>query len=342
MTVLSAKPATDTESKTPTASGELLAAATPGARLKKARLEQNLEIAETAEKLHLSPGVVKALEADDFQSLPNATFVKGYLRSYARLLDISGEELVRTYESILRSNEPKPIEPVETQPERKLPLPLPVLGGAGLFLVLLLVWVLWPSGGGNTPVEEPQVAAVAQPQALESESAASTSLTIEPKVVVTSQSSQPQSETQPNPLSNQASATPTQPTQPLWQEPQPTTQPEIGSRIDPAALAMHQVDNPPEPSGSSLQAGADNPAQPLDAGLITMAFSGDCWVEIRDASGELIYSDLKRMGESLRIKGTPPLEAKLGNGNVASLTYNGQPVSFRVPRHNVVRVQLGE
>lgn len=342
MTVISAKPATETESKRP-GDGSTLQGATPGARLKKARREQNLEIAETAEKLHLSPGVVKALEADNYRTLPNATFVKGYLRSYARLLDISGEELVRSYESILRSNEPKPVEPVATRKERRWPLPLPVLGGTGLFLVVLLAWVLWPSGGEEPAISQPEVATVAEPQLPDADPSPSLSLSIEPKIVVTSQSSQPESVAQPSP---QAPIASTAPSQPQWQEPQPDnaapTQPETPSQVDSAAIAMHQVDGSSVQTVASPQASSGGATQPADLGLITMAFSGDCWVEVRDSSGELIYSDLKRMGESLRVKGAPPLEAKLGNGNVASLTYNGQPVSFRVPRHNVVRVRLGE
>ena len=57
-------------------------------------MEKGLTVGEVADHLRLGADVIEDLETDDYSRLPGSTFVKGYLRSYARLLDLDGEELV--------------------------------------------------------------------------------------------------------------------------------------------------------------------------------------------------------------------------------------------------------
>ena len=57
---------------------------TLGSVLKTAREQMGLSIAETAVKLHLRPGIVENLEADDFSNIASSTYVRGYVKNYAR------------------------------------------------------------------------------------------------------------------------------------------------------------------------------------------------------------------------------------------------------------------
>ncbi|MDH4150604.1 MAG: helix-turn-helix domain-containing protein [Betaproteobacteria bacterium] len=66
----------------------------PGQRLAESRAQKNLSVAEVALQLKLSTGQVEALEADAYERLPGPVFVRGFVRNYARLLDLNGEELV--------------------------------------------------------------------------------------------------------------------------------------------------------------------------------------------------------------------------------------------------------
>jgi cytoskeleton protein RodZ len=59
----------------------------PGSILCRAREAKKLDIATVASMLHLSESKIKALESDDFDSLPEPVFVRGYLQNYARILD---------------------------------------------------------------------------------------------------------------------------------------------------------------------------------------------------------------------------------------------------------------
>ena len=57
-----------------------------GSRLREARIAADLSIDAVAQQLKLAPRQVKALEDDNFAALPGRTFVRGFVRNYARLL----------------------------------------------------------------------------------------------------------------------------------------------------------------------------------------------------------------------------------------------------------------
>ena len=69
----------------------------PGRLLRQARQDLRLAPEDVAQILHLSSKQITALEADDFQSLPGPTYVRGYLRGYAQLLGLSPEKVVEIY-----------------------------------------------------------------------------------------------------------------------------------------------------------------------------------------------------------------------------------------------------
>lgn len=68
-----------------------------GARLRGARERSRLTILQAAEKLHLDPDILEALEANDFAALGAPVFVKGHLRHYAELVGESPESLFDLY-----------------------------------------------------------------------------------------------------------------------------------------------------------------------------------------------------------------------------------------------------
>src|SRR5262245_28135355 len=75
------------------------AAATPtrtgvGQELAAAREAMGLALADVAQSLKFAPRQLEALEAERFEELPGATFAKGMVRSYARLLKLDPEPLL--------------------------------------------------------------------------------------------------------------------------------------------------------------------------------------------------------------------------------------------------------
>ena len=83
---------TPVESAVPTP--ESAAALRPGRALAEARTRRNQTIAEIGQQLKLSSTQIEALEAEDYAHLPGPVFVRGFVRNYARLMDLDGEALV--------------------------------------------------------------------------------------------------------------------------------------------------------------------------------------------------------------------------------------------------------
>lgn len=72
----------------------------PGQLLKEAREAKNLTQRDVADRLRLRLQIIELLEADDYDSFSTPTFIKGYLRSYAKLLDTNDEEIFAAYKKL--------------------------------------------------------------------------------------------------------------------------------------------------------------------------------------------------------------------------------------------------
>jgi cytoskeletal protein RodZ len=104
-----------------------------GALLRDRRKESGLTYDEISERIKVSTRYLEALENEDWDHLPSPTFIKGFIRSYARLLGLSEEGLIALYqETAPPPPMPKPLQPVHHK--RK-----------GL---LYLIWVLALLAGG--------------------------------------------------------------------------------------------------------------------------------------------------------------------------------------------------
>ena len=70
-----------------------------GEMLREAREQRQLSAADVARHLRFSLRQVEALEANDFAALPGETIVRGFIRNYARLLQIDPAPLLAAYEA---------------------------------------------------------------------------------------------------------------------------------------------------------------------------------------------------------------------------------------------------
>lgn len=75
------------------------------AKLQACRERADLDQDQAAIAMRLSPAMIKALETENFAELPDPPYVRGYLRSYARLDESNPQDLIRTYE-LLRGADP--------------------------------------------------------------------------------------------------------------------------------------------------------------------------------------------------------------------------------------------
>ena len=91
----------------------------PGRLLREARSAKGMSVRDVADALHLTAQTVEHMEADRYEQLPPATFVKGYLRSYAKLVDVKPYMVMAAFEQLGLEKEHQIVvrEPVRTSPE---------------------------------------------------------------------------------------------------------------------------------------------------------------------------------------------------------------------------------
>jgi cytoskeletal protein RodZ len=69
-----------------------------GGILKEARAKKSISLEEVHSRIKIHPRVLQLLEENKFEKLPSPLFVKSFLKSYAEFLEISAEDILRTYE----------------------------------------------------------------------------------------------------------------------------------------------------------------------------------------------------------------------------------------------------
>ena len=92
-----------------------------GEIFKKRREELGVDIKEVSDILKISTEYLSAIEDDIFDKLPVAVYTIGYIRCYAKYLDIAAEPVIINFVSHLTSPKPSTIIPVFSS-RRKVPV----------------------------------------------------------------------------------------------------------------------------------------------------------------------------------------------------------------------------
>ena len=131
----------------------------------------DLRTAEAATKIRAK--YLKALEDEQFDTLPAETYVRGFLRGYADFLGLDGQLYVDEYNSrfVIGEAEPRTLRPRRSsaRPSRRssgrFESNVVLITVAAIGLVAALVIVAWKSGA-NTPVLEPKIGQTRAPAAV--------------------------------------------------------------------------------------------------------------------------------------------------------------------------------
>lgn len=118
----------------------------PSALLAEARQRLGLSQKEVAEKLYLTTSFIKHIDDGEFSRIPKEAFIRGYLRTYARVVELSGDEIVALYDSELQVAGPIPeLQGVTEEDLGSASITGPVLKTALISLagMVLIVAVFW-------------------------------------------------------------------------------------------------------------------------------------------------------------------------------------------------------
>jgi cytoskeletal protein RodZ len=127
-----------------------------GERLRRARLEQGLTLADVSEQTKVQFWILDALERDDVARVPGGVFIRGYLMSFARAVGLDGERIWGEFRA--ESTSPT-VEPVAVQP-RPVPAvgPWTIVRVAAIVFVVGVVWRNIPRDNPDTALPTPEPA----------------------------------------------------------------------------------------------------------------------------------------------------------------------------------------
>ena len=117
----------------------------PGAHLRNAREEAGMTVDAVAEALLLKSKTLELLEADAHDRLPAPTFVRGYLRGYARVLGLPSGPILEMYDR--QGFEPPPLnkDATESTQAHTSDIPVRLVTYAVAVVLALLVGLWWHS-----------------------------------------------------------------------------------------------------------------------------------------------------------------------------------------------------
>lgn len=119
-------------------------AQTVGTMLKNARLKRGKTIAEVAEELCIRKSYITAIEEMDYAHIPPVPYGVGFIRSYAKYLDLNEDRIISSYrQNMIEENEEKKTLKNENMETSKPHFKHIFIGLCGL-AVLFVVWSVMP------------------------------------------------------------------------------------------------------------------------------------------------------------------------------------------------------
>lgn len=379
---------------------------TPGARLRQTRQVKKLDINSVATALHLSRPVVEAIERNDYDQLPSAVFVAGYIRSYARLLGLDPEPLNESFRRLHPGAEAPPRQVVRSarnggeREHSNLPLYLFVLAlllavGGGAYLWWMnrpqferttiegvpaesetlgrATSAPGPSAGATPPPEtissptptsaldEPTSSDLDnllrgrdEPGSIAPDDAAGDALgdqldepaarTAPPTSATASAAADDLSTRAPAATEDGRSAMNAGERDPLPTPPAPEPRASSGGTVPGETGADDALASAATDASSDADTDASEPAAAEAGsapGAVALNFTGPCWVDVRDATGEvLLFGEMSR-GDREALDGEPPYSLVLGNAAAVEVTVGGERYDIRsIARGNVARFEL--
>jgi len=304
----------------------------PGERLRRAREEKGLSQEEACKHLRLSTSYMRALEQDDYDRLPEAPFIKGYLRNYARFLGLPAEELARQFQQRVdemrqdeREREQAALDDAPSNREWRLP----ALAVLAVVLLVAVGWWLWPRDELSAPDPAVDDGGRGGEEAFDSPAPPEAP---EPAMPETNQPSDPVRDSLQPPSERggdgQQGAEP------------PSNQSNDGSSGGEPASRPELAEQTPQNQASQTELAAAPGEDGIDS--LTLEFSRVCWIKVVDASGATLTQGQQSAGGSVNLDGEAPFRVTLGDAAaVSAVRVNGSAVSLPSQRsRDVVRVTL--
>ncbi|RRO06738.1 cytoskeleton protein RodZ [Pectobacterium aquaticum] len=296
----------------------------PGERLREARERLGFTQQAIAERLCLKITTVRDIEDGTTPADLAPTFLRGYIRSYARLVHLPEDELLPIVDkqTIPKTISVSPMQSFSLKKSRKK------RDGWLMTITWLVVLVVLGLTGAwwwqNHQAQQAEInSMVDHASSMQAQTEGQSVPLVDNSVAQeTAATDSAAASSTPVDLSATAAATPSMPAS--------ATAPSSQS-------SSHANAAQPQAAGNVLLgAGAIAPAAGTVAQsnlvsaphAVVMTFTADCWLEVTDASGKKLFSGMQRNGGTLNLDGQSPYKLKIGAPAAVQIQFQGKPVDL--------------
>ncbi|MGL5110165.1 MAG: cytoskeleton protein RodZ [Vibrio ordalii] len=284
----------------------------PGTLLKAKREALGLTQKQVADRLRLRLSIIQSLEENNFASDQVATFTRGYFRSYAKAVGIKESVILASFDDCYPTvAAEQPMQSFSKKTKRELHDSRIMTLTWGIFAVIIGISSLWWWQN-----QEQEHAVIESSPSISSTSVER--LQDEDFTTV--------SEFVPTDSAPQVDAVADIPVDvEVDNQIEVNTQAAelIPSPEDDAAEAEPNVIDIPAPDKIMPPQNASNPYDPL-----TLTFSADCWIQVKDVSGKTLSTGIKKSGQTVTLEGEAPFQIILGAPESVSMTFASEPVDL--------------
>ncbi|ABG41633.1 transcriptional regulator, XRE family [Paraglaciecola sp. T6c] len=319
----------------------------PGPVLKAARLEKGLTVEQIAGLIHLKPSLIIALENDEYDPSISMTFIKGYLKLYARQVDVSEAQVLDGLDNLdTHKKEPAKLQSFSRRVahqanDDKLMLVTYLI----LAIVVALVVVWWFQQGDNetaSTLDTPTVQSEAQNN-VKSEKPVDIQSDVENDTAVIATGDVNESGLRSTDMAQETTEFPRDEVNQSNE-----IQPEVsGSLEDSNSILTPDNASPQDGVAPAVTVNSESASAQLNPQVsasaqteqtgelvdVVFTFNDDCWVSVIDATGETIAVGVKVAGRVMSISGVAPFEVILGAPSVVQIRYADEDLdmSFLAP-----------
>ncbi|PIT38818.1 RodZ domain-containing protein [Snodgrassella alvi] len=279
------------------------AAVTLGALLSQARKQKGLSVGEVAERLKLPARQIEAMESGSYKGLPEAVFIKGFLSSYARLLELDESEFKQYLQQIFPSGQRYSTSDsskvlsseldFQDKPQRRhFPRWLIAL------LVLIIIGAVVYAWQSKSTSENAKQAATAS-QEVSAQTASISDIAASNIRVV------------PMPASEQVSST-----------------------------ASTTVISASQPQEANTKTNASEPVA-ADSEALLIKLENKSWLQVSDKNGKVLISQVVDAGSTQQFSGSAPYKVIIGYTPGASIKFAGKDVIIPQNKKRTAVVMVG-
>ncbi|WP_333004101.1 cytoskeleton protein RodZ [Vibrio coralliilyticus] len=299
-----------------------------GTILKQKREELGLTQQQVADRLRLRRSIIENIELNQFESEQVATFTRGYLRSYARVVGIKESVVLCALddcgEAQHEEHEMQSFSQKTNKEKHDSRIMTLTWGIFAIIVGISSVW--WWQNQENSAVE--LTTATEQEMKIEQELAENNELdfaAVEPSLINESPEGQQVVE---QPLEEV-----TTPVETAGAEPEIVEQPtevvqEITEPAEPEVVTEPVTEPVVAAEQNQPEKETENSSEPVVANLLEMSFSDDCWIQVKDATGKTLATGIKKAGQDLQVSGERPYNVILGAPENVSMTLSSEPVDL--------------